>query len=130
MKKVNYSYKQFIKDTETLTKKLKNNKRFIKDIYGIPRGGLVLAVYLSYRLEKPILLNKNKIGRGTLIVDDIADTGNTLQRLLKNKKCYRIVTLFATPFTKVKPHGFLHAKKNWIIYPWETGASSKYDKTF
>ena len=49
-----------------------------KNIYGIPRGGLVLAVRLSHLLDLPIIIHKTKIGQNTLIVDDIADTGKTL----------------------------------------------------
>ncbi len=129
MKKVVYSYEQFEKDTEHIARKLKRHTRAIRNIYGIPRGGLVLAVYLSYRLGKPLLLDHTKIGPRTLVVDDIAETGGTLARLLNGKKCYRIVTLFATSETKVRPHLFVNNKKDWIIYPWETKKGSKYDKT-
>ena len=50
-------------------------------VYGIPRGGLILATLLSYKLDIPLLLNASK---GCLIVDDIADSGRTLLHYTEN----------------------------------------------
>ena len=52
-------------------------------IYGLPRGGLPIAVSLSHRLDLPILMNyydrKLATTKKILVVDDIADTGHTLK---------------------------------------------------
>ena len=50
------------------------DRRF-SGIHGIPRGGLVLAVSLSHRLELPLLATPQP---GCLIVDDVFETGRTL----------------------------------------------------
>ena len=47
-------------------------------VYGIPRGGLCLAVALSHSLGLPIT---NEPKNNYLIVDDIYDTGSTLQKI-------------------------------------------------
>ena len=44
-------------------------------VYGVPRGGLVLAVVLSHRLGLPLLLEPTA---GCLVVDDVYETGQTL----------------------------------------------------
>ena len=44
-------------------------------VYGLPRGGLPLAVWISHRAGIPLLLAPC---RNALVVDDIADTGATL----------------------------------------------------
>ena len=60
-------------------------------IYGIPRGGLCLAVALSHKLNIELLKEpRNNI----LIVDDIYDSGETLHRykdFLDSKGIDRIV---------------------------------------
>ena len=44
-------------------------------VYGLPRGGLIFAIWLSYKLDIPLLLNAAK---DCIIIDDIADTGRSL----------------------------------------------------
>ena len=52
-------------------------------IYGLPRGGLPIAVSLSHTLKLPLLMNyydrKVVTHKKILVVDDIADTGETLE---------------------------------------------------
>jgi hypoxanthine phosphoribosyltransferase len=84
-------------------------------IYGVPRGGLVMAVSLSHTLGLPILLYPTE---ESLVVDDISDTGKTLQSLPHKK----IACLFSTPWTKTKPDIHIRTKLNkndWIIFSWE-----------
>ena len=53
------------------------NKKF-EGVYGFPRGGLCLAVALSHSLGLPLL---DKPKNNSLIVDDIYDTGYTLEKI-------------------------------------------------
>ena len=52
-------------------------------VYGLPRGGLPLAVSLSHELNLPLLMDyydrKIVTDKQVLVVDDIADTGHTLK---------------------------------------------------
>ena len=93
-------------------------------ILGIPRGGLVLATMLSYRLDLPLMVEgfgptthwDSKI----LVVDDIADTGKTLKRVLKNLSHGIVFTMHYHQQSVVEPHAWLYEKKDeWIVYPWE-----------
>lgn len=130
MKKINYSWETFSKDCHKLALRIAPIKFNFSSIYGVPRGGLIVAVILSHLLNLPIVLDKNKITSHTLIVDDISDTGNTLKKLLKDKKYGAIVTLWVHPATKVYPNYYINIKdKEWVVFPWETTKSSKYDKT-
>ena len=91
-------------------------------VYGLPRGGLVLAVMLSHRLGIPMLGAPCK---GCLIVDDICDTGESLLHYVKNssafdKPLYHIVTMFYKDNTLgVKPDKYMFCKENWVVFPWE-----------
>tara|TARA_R100001480_G_scaffold2588_1_gene7223 strand:- start:586 stop:1041 length:456 start_codon:yes stop_codon:yes gene_type:complete len=100
----------------------------IENIYGLPRGGLIPAVMLSHQLGIPMA--KGDIGPNTLIVDDICDSGETLDKFVKKYQ-----TLYSFPFNlktavlHYKPHTScfeptFNAKKwdkdDWLVYPWET----------
>ena len=62
-----------------------------KNIYGVPRGGLIPTVILSHKLNLPLV--KGDIGPDTLIIDDICDSGETLDKLVKKYQ-----TLYSFPF--------------------------------
>lgn len=95
----------------------------IDGVYGLPRGGLVLAVMLSHRLGKPLLLAPTS---KSLIVDDICDSGESLLHYYSNasaeEKTERplIATMFYKQNSLVEPDIYLYEKKNdWIVFPWE-----------
>ena len=95
----------------------------ITGIYGIPRGGIILATMLSYKMDIPMVLAPC---RGCIIIDDISDTGETLLHYDRNtsaggeKKGYHIVKMFYREASLVKPEFYTHLKTNeWIVYPWE-----------
>jgi len=127
-KKERYTWEEFEKDVKKIATWAK--KRQIKNIYGIPRGGLVLAVKLSHLLNIPLVLSREDISRDTLIVDDIIDEGNTVERLLASiGEHHHIVSIFFNKNAKHAPHFFVHKKRSWVIFPWETEETSKYDAT-
>ena len=67
----------------------------IENIYGLPRGGLIPAVMLSHQLGIPMA--KGDIGPNTLIVDDICDSGETLDKFVrKYQTLYKIIKLKLT----------------------------------
>ena len=89
-------------------------------VYGVPRGGLILATLLSYKLNIPLLMAPCK---GCIIVDDIADSGRTLMHFTQNDtqfNKYFITTMFICERSAVKPDFSMYNKEDsWIIYPWE-----------
>ena len=89
-------------------------EKHFEGVYGFPRGGLPLAVWISHRGKVPLLLAPSK---NCLIVDDIADTGQTL---LKYKDSHYIATMFYHRQSAVVPAFWMFEKKDeWIIFPWE-----------
>ena len=98
------------------------NKKEIKPtgVYGVPRGGLILATLISYKMDIPLLLNASK---GCLIVDDIADSGRTLLHFTENDtqfNKYFIATMFYHKRSIVKPDFYKFEKNDkWIVFPWE-----------
>ena len=115
MAKIEISWNKANEMIKNLEIKIKKSNIKFDGIYGVPRGGLPLAVMLSYKLDIPVLLYPTK---NTLVVDDISDNGYTLQRM-KNKK---IATIYSTDWTITKPDWFILKKKSkgdWLVFPWE-----------
>ena len=84
-------------------------------VYGFPRGGICLAVALSHSLGIPLLKEPKD---NSLIVDDIYDTGHTLEKIKHLKRTETHVWI-----SKKKPtwwNTYKYIKDNkWIIFPWE-----------
>jgi len=93
----------------------------ITSVYGIPRGGLILAICLSHRLGIPLVSN---IGEHTLVVDDISDTGKTLVR----HPGHMTATIHVAHNTSKWPDVYYQVKEtdNWVIYPWEHSNGHNY----
>ena len=97
----------------------------ITGVYGLPRGGLVLAVMFSHKLGVPMLMSP---APGCLIVDDICDSGESLLHYVKNTsglplelKSYRVATMYYKPNRlEIKPDIYSKLKGDkWIVFPWE-----------
>ena len=102
----------FVEETSTLIKDEWQVK--YKGVYVPPRGGLPLAVMFSHKLDLPLLQSPCK---GCLIVDDIADTGETLKKFAGK---IDIVTLAFKPGCSYVPTHFKYLKgDDWVIFPWE-----------
>ncbi len=108
-----------------LVKKIKSSKEYesIKYVYGIIRGGLPIAVHLSHYLGVP-LFEQNLFSLETiftinpsniLIVDDICDTGRTLEKY----KDFKTATLFYKERASVMPDFYVEVVEKWQIFPWE-----------
>ncbi|MBI2446664.1 MAG: phosphoribosyltransferase [Parcubacteria group bacterium] len=121
-----YEHDDFYKDIELLVKKLTeywqqpNQLSLLSPIkfdgiYGIPAGGLVLAVYLHYRLKLPLLLAPTK---NSLVIDDIVDTGFTMSHYIS--KGNFTLALFCKEGGRLKPNIWLRKKYDkWVRFPWE-----------
>lgn len=92
-------------------------------VYGIPRGGLIFATMLSYKMDIPLLLNA---APNCIIIDDIADSGRTLLHYTLNDtqfNKYYITTMYYHERSVVKPDFYLFKKEDkWIVYPYDEEA--------
>lgn len=115
---------------QVLAKKIEPFKQDFTAIYGVPRGGLIPAVILSNLTGLPMYFSQNSLDKKVLVVDDIIDTGRTAEKIIE-KGGITFATLFINPSSSIKSsfYGSIHDAKQWIIFPWETSTSSKYDYT-
>ena len=131
---------------ELVDRILASGKRF-DVIIGISRGGLVPARILSDELENPnVVIVKAEFytdiykvrpeprvvqvpemelaGKDVLLVDDVADSGRSLEcvsRLLKDKgiTSLLIATVFYKPWSLVVPDFYVRTTDRWIVFPHE-----------
>ena len=107
-----------------LAGKIKKGPIKFDAVFGIERGGLLIAVHLSHILKCSYLNNPPLYHQGylvspnVLIVDDVSDTGDTLHQY---KDDFSIATLFIKPQTTVIPEYYAQVVPDdtWIIFPWE-----------
>lgn len=112
-------------DVMIFINKVKNNclDEKLTGVYGIPRGGLVLAVLLSHALNIPLL---SAPCENCIVVDDICDSGESLLHYYKNssggkRNAYKIITMYYKENSLgVIPNYYLKNKNDkWIVFPWE-----------
>ena len=117
-----FTWEEFDKSVKHIANKCK----FIEfsGIYGVPRGGLCLAVALSHKLKINLI---SKPIKNSLIVDDVYETGITLNTF-KNIEG----AMFFVLFSKIKPKWWntvhISEKSEWIVFPWETSANLQSER--
>ncbi len=119
---IHFTWREFDKSVEHIYNKCKFLE--FSGIYGVPRGGLCLAVALSHKLKINLI---SKPIKNSLIVDDVYETGNTLNSF-KNIEG----AMFFVIFSKVKPIWWntvhISEKSEWIVFPWENLANLQSDR--
>ena len=117
-----YSWEEFDKSVEYIASKCRFQD--FSGIYGIPRGGLCLAVALSHKLKINLITEPIK---NSLIVDDICETGITLNSFKDIEGAMYFVL-----FSKIKPTWWrsvnITEKKEWIVFPWENTKNVHNDR--
>ncbi len=93
-----------------------------KFIYGIPRGGLFPAVWLSHYMNLKFLLRTDDYPgtswNNILIVEDVIDTGKSIRGFQKFYSHMPIISLVRKPWS---PKILFAAKEteDWVQFPWE-----------
>ena len=117
-----FTWSEFDKCVEEIANKCKFKE--FSGIYGVPRGGLCLAVALSHKLKIELISEPQK---NSLIVDDVYETGLTLTTFKDIEGA-----MFFVLFSKIKPTWwntvFISKKSQWIVFPWENTLNSKSDR--
>ena len=117
-----FTWSEFDKSVEHIANKCKFLE--FSGIYGVPRGGLCLAVALSHKLKINLISEPMK---NSLIVDDVYETGITLNTFKDIEGA-----MFFVLFSKIKPTWWnsvhITEKREWIVFPWETPLNSQSDR--
>lgn len=99
-----------------------------KTIYGIPRGGLSLAVALSNRMDYPMVMHPTP---GCIILDDIMDSGETMAALVhrymnRPNSCAGMALVWVVNAEKLElaeqrgiRYYSIKKSKDWVVFPME-----------
>lgn len=89
--------------------------RNVFSVYGVPQGGAPLAVMVAKELNLP-LVEEPESGR-TLIIDDLVDSGTTLDRY--HKQGFIVDAGFRKPTSPHHLAPLAHTIDGWLAFPWE-----------
>ena len=134
------SWDQIEKSCDILANKVLESQWQCSSIVGISRGGSIPATIIAHRLGINRLYlvaykqNKDKLkevypihqdlrSKTVLLIDDIADSGNTLQivkKSLEDRNCeVRTLSIHKREDASYIPDYFLYKIDSLIEYPWE-----------
>lgn len=140
------SWDDIVKASFEVSMKVKESGFKVETIVGVLRGGIIPATLIAdvlgvadlgvldikfyqapgVRRDKPFLRQPLTLpihSRNVLIVDDVSDTGLTLQLALSVIKHYapreaRSATLYVKPWTKLIPDYYAEITEEWLVFPW------------
>jgi hypoxanthine phosphoribosyltransferase len=143
------SWEHFYQLTLELVEKVLKSGYMPDVIIGVSRGGLVPLRIFSDEFEKteigiirvafyedvkktgrePRILqdvNVEVYGKRVLVVDDVADTGRSLEIVRKHlegkgAREVRVATVYYKPWSSFKPDYYVKKTEKWIIFPHEIG---------
>jgi len=149
-------YPEFVADVQAVAAALEVDGWKPDHIVGIGRGGLVPAAYLSHRMAISLLsvdyssgvpsfaeelMEKLAVatreGRTILLVDDINDSGGTIDALRKSlldhgavDECVRVAVLIDNLRSRAKVDYRSRTidratDKRWFVFPWEAMAERR-----
>jgi len=137
-----YSYEEFKQDLKTLTAKIDEE---FDTLLPISRGGLSMGQFLGeyYAIRKVYAINTigyndtqklNKVevfnlpdlsdSHRILILDDIVDSGDTIEAVLAKlkqlypTKTFKVASLFYKPTASISPDYSVQEAKMWIDFFW------------
>jgi hypothetical protein len=127
--------------------KIKDSNLKIDTIVGIARGGMVPARFISdfllipdikivyagfyigpkKHMEKPIIytpIEESLEDKNVLIVDDVADTGETIIAVIdhlkeKGARNVYVAVIYVKPWNKAPVDFYARETDAWIVFPWE-----------
>lgn len=143
------SWEEFDKLSTKLAEKIKSDNIEFNGIVSIARGGLVVGRVLSDKLDLPlftvhtkryeignnhttksvasgVITGNRELSGNVLVVDDLTNTGMTLEKVIsklkrmEEVKLIKSATIFNKSKSKFKPNYFVKNTDKWIVFPYET----------
>ncbi|MFS4438459.1 xanthine phosphoribosyltransferase [Paracoccaceae bacterium GXU_MW_L88] len=142
------SWDQLHRDSRALAWRLENEKPTggeWKAVVAITRGGLVPAMIVARELDIRVVetigaksyANQSQVsevrimkaaaadimgdGTGVLIVDDLVDSGKTLEKIRESYPNAHFATVYAKPKGREQVDSFITevSQDTWIFFPWD-----------
>ena len=117
------SWAQFDQAVQLLASRFANSA--VTGVYGVPRGGLCLAVALSHAIDRPMLSSPEQ---SALIVDDVYETGRTLKALKAQVPQASFAVWVSKGCTDWWTAAVVAESSEWVVFPWENVAQASADE--
>ncbi len=144
MEKYYYGYDEFVKDTQKLVDKCRDYEPDV--LLAVARGGMTLSHLMAQALDMRNLYALNSVhyegtikldtfnvfnipdvskAKRVLIIDDIVDSGETMEeifKILRNKfpdTQFKLATLFYKKTAVLQPDYTVKEATQWIDFFWE-----------
>ncbi len=106
--------------------------RLLSDYLGVDRIGAVEVKFyrgIGDRMERPVITQPLVVDahdKTVLVVDDVADTGKTLNIVTSFLSLYGprkilTATIYVKPWSIIRPDYYAYETDAWIIFPWDRG---------
>ena len=128
-----------IKDVvDKVVEKIENLEKKPWSIYGVPRGGLIPATWISHKTGISYYqINAAQISKMAdlshiLIIDDICDSGKTVKEIRENYPKVKVACLYHKETASETPdiYGEIVGDE-WLVFPWEENEEiGKRDNTY
>ncbi len=140
------SWDDIVSTVSQVVEKIRSSEYEVEVVIGILRGGIIPATLIAdmlgiedlgvmdikfyqapnVRRERPYLKQPLTLpvhGKNVLIVDDVSDTGLTLQVALDIVGHYaprsvKSATLYIKPWTRLVPDYYAELTDKWLVFPW------------
>lgn len=115
-KKVKLTWDDIGRLTDDLVLKIQESGNKFTSVFGVPRGGIHVAQEIARRFRLPLVTEPELT---SLVVDDIFETGNTLNKY----SAFDTATLFLKKGKRAEglpiPLYVGQETDQWIVFPWE-----------
>lgn len=115
MERVKISWQQFFNDCAELEKKLPKKL----PLFGVPKNGVFVSHAMLGSITDKTQKRDSTIGSpyaNSIIVDDLIDSGKTLEKYKNHKKA----VLYVKNKNKKKVDYYVREIEGWIQFPWES----------
>ena len=136
--KIILSWRDIENVIDKVVKKIDNLEKKPFYIYGVPRGGLIPATWISHKTGiKYQQINSAQISKMAdlshiLIIDDICDSGKTVKEIRENYPKVKVACLYHKETASETPdiYGEIVGDE-WLVFPWEENEEiGKRDNTY
>ena len=117
------TWAQFDQAVQLLASRFANSP--VTGDYGVPRGGLCLAVALSHAIDRPMLSSPEQ---SALIVDDVYETGRTLKALKAQVPQASFAVWVSKGCTDWWTAAVVAESSEWVVFPWENLEQARADE--
>lgn len=104
--------------------------RIVSDLLGIENIGVITVKFYKkagVKMAKPIIIHPLTIrvdGMRVLIVDDVVDSGRTMQLVVEEvmrhgASMVKTLALYVKPWSTFKPDYYIRETTKWVVFPWE-----------